>query len=112
MKTKIIKKVYLPVKGKENHYLKCECYYSLGGLNAFTYKNEERGYYLSVSPVEKDGIMESYVAFSGTKILLVKATRQSKQKEEAAAARFDAEYLDWSERLFPNVEVTATSVPA
>ena len=70
------------------NYLKIETYYSLGGYNVFTYKPETRGYYLSVSPVERgerNGItMESYTAFSGVKICVLEVTRKSKKAEETA----------------------------
>ena len=76
-------KKYIPCEEK-NTFLKCELYYSLGGYNYFTYKQEPRGYYLSVAPVEKSGIMESYVAFSGIKKLMVEVKRKSKKKESEA----------------------------
>lgn len=69
-------------------HLKIEVYYSLGGYNCFTHKTEARGYYLSVSPVERstrEGItFESYTAFSGVKICLLEVSRKSKKAEEKA----------------------------
>lgn len=79
-------KTYLKLKGnglKATH-LKIETYYSLGGINYFTYKNEERGYYLSVVPVERGNGMEGFVAFSGVKQLLYAVKRKSKKAEEEA----------------------------
>lgn len=77
----------LPTNGQATH-LKVEVYYSLGGYNVFTYRHEDRGYYLSVSPVnreEKDGYtMESFAAFSGTKILLYACKRKSDKSAGAA----------------------------
>lgn len=76
---------FLPVvkKGDVTH-LRVEVYYSLGGYNLFTYKQEPRGYYLSVSPVgrsERGGVvMESYRAFSGTKQLILPVNRQSPKR--------------------------------
>jgi len=73
-------KTYETINGT-NKSLKIQVYYNLGGINYFTYKNEARGYYLSVSPVEvsqSNGCtIESYTAFSGTKILLLETKRKS-----------------------------------
>ena len=83
-------KKYIPIEGAEDKFLKCELYYSLGGMNYFTYKYERRRYYLSVSPVVKkdmDGcMMESYEAFSGIKKCLVEVKRKSKTKEALAVS--------------------------
>lgn len=74
---------------KDNSHLKIEVYYSLGGMNYFTGTIERRGYYLSVSPVERSspesGFMsESYTAFSGNKILLLETKRKSDKAYEKA----------------------------
>ena len=73
---------------KENNFLKVELYYSLGGYNYFTYKEEPRGYYLSATPVEREEkygcVMESVVAFSGIKQCIVPCSRQSKKREAEA----------------------------
>lgn len=67
------------VQGTE---VKVNVYYSLGGMNYFNSKNEDRGYWISVSPIQierrNDGIVfESYRAFSGTKRLIIGASRKS-----------------------------------
>lgn len=81
-------KKYINVSGNGANALKVEVYYHLGGYNVFTYKEEPRGYYLSVSPVEHSNVggveMESYTAFSGVKELLVEVKRKSKKQEENA----------------------------
>lgn len=46
-------KKYLSVQGNDVNCLKIEVYYHLGGINYFTYKDEQRGYYLSISPINK-----------------------------------------------------------
>lgn len=89
-------KRYLKVKpnaGTTTH-LKVDMSYSLGGMNLFTYKNERRGYYLTVVPVERrscgDGVMmEGFVAFSGTKLLLKEVTRKSAKAEQEAERMVD-----------------------
>lgn len=69
-------------------FLKVEVYYSLGGINFATYQNEPRGYYLSVSPVERETIggyvYESYVALSGVKRLVKPVSRKGKKAEQEA----------------------------
>ena len=90
---------YIPIKETSNAtHLKVRTYYSLGGSNMLTYTAERRGYYLSVSPVRRfklDGgvEMESYVAFTGTKMLLKEVARKSK-KAEAEAEQIAAEKMD------------------
>lgn len=91
---KILKTEYIPTN-KEKHFLKCELYYDLGGMNYFSYKNEARGYYVSVSPVERStsesGISyESYTAFSGIKNLVAQCERQSKKNEQRAAELYES----------------------
>ncbi len=79
---------YIEVKenpAKVTH-LRIELYYSLGGMNYFTGRAENRGYYLSVTPVERrtnDGgyTSESCTAFSGIKQNVKEVTRKSKKAE-------------------------------
>lgn len=80
---------YIPLKQKHDvTHLRVEVYYSLGGYNNFTGKSEGRGYYLSVSPVgrsERCGVvMESYLAFTGRKLLILPVSRQSAKRFEEA----------------------------
>lgn len=81
-----ISKIYYPVKAnpKGTTDLKVELYYSLGGTNYFTYKQAARGYYLSVTPVTREGCMESYTAFTGYKRCVHPVKRRSKSAEIAA----------------------------
>ena len=57
--------------------LKVDVYYHKGGYNLFTYEHERRGIYFSISPVKREGIWESYTAFSGTKICVKELKRKS-----------------------------------
>lgn len=84
-----VKKEYIKAKGGEKNFLKCELYYSLGGMNYFSYKQEQRGYYVSVSPVERDGICESYIAFSGIKALVWPCARKGKGAEAKAMEMYE-----------------------
>ena len=102
-------KKYLKVKpndGRTTH-LKVEVYYSLGGMNPWTYKQEPRGYYLSVCPVERDVrpdgfTMESFTAFAGTKLLLKEVTRKSAKAEQESlriAAGQEREMINYERKL-------------
>lgn len=80
------------IKVKENKakttHLKIRLFYTLGGMNYGTYQIENRGYYLSVIPVEykehNGHFTECYTAFLGVKQLIKEVTRQSKKSEEEA----------------------------
>lgn len=79
---------YIPAKGHGVNNLKVDLYYSLGGMNYFTYKNEARGYYLSVTPVEVSEYhgckCESTTLMTGVKKLVKEVSRQSKRAAEEA----------------------------
>ena len=88
-------KKYLKLKenAQKATHLKVETRYSLGGMNYFTYENEERGYYLMVTPVERGNGMEGFIAFSGIKKLILPVKRQSKKAEDEAEKLYK-DYLD------------------
>lgn len=96
-------KKYIAVKENPRAtHLKIELYYNLGGYNYFTYKQENRGYYLSVSPVsrsDRGGVtMESYTAFTGIKQCIKTVARKSAKAEreaEAAAAQIENTLVSW-----------------
>lgn len=75
---------------REGFELKVEVYYSIGGYSYFTYKNEPRGYFLSVQPVsvgrnEKGEIInEVTTMFSGVKTLLFETKRKSESSMQEA----------------------------
>lgn len=73
---------------KDTTFIKVEVYYNKGGMNYFTYRNEPRGYYLSVSPVERQEVgncvTESFRAFSGVKRLVLEVKRKSDKAMETA----------------------------
>lgn len=82
---------YIKVKNNSKHitHLRVELFYDLGGTNFFTSEIEERGYYLSVTPVERHTNSQGYTterftAFTGTKMLLNSVARRSKKAENEA----------------------------
>lgn len=96
-------KKYLKLRtgaGKATH-LKVELNYQLGGTNMFTYKREPRGYYLSAVPVERmerEGgvMMEGFIAFTGTKVLVKEVSRKSAKAEreaEQGASEYEAKLI-------------------
>ena len=101
MASNMVYKKYLNLKsnGKNATHLKIELYYSLGGYNYFTYKQEGRGYYLSVVPVERANGFEGFMAFSGIKQLVKPVARKS----EKAAREAEKLAEGWEERLIAYV---------
>lgn len=81
------------------NFMKVTFDYSLGGLNVWTYKTEPRGYYVSFTPVERDGIMEGFVAFSGKKYLIKEVSRKSAKAEAEALKEAEGFIADKLERL-------------
>ena len=111
MKTNIVKKEYLPTN-KPNTFLKCELYYSLGGLNYFTYKTEPRGYYASVSPVTREDlgngcIMEGYASFTGIKRFLIECQRKGKGAEAKALEVYEQNKQELLQRFTEYLEGVA-----
>ena len=68
MSKRTISTKYRKTTGKEE--LKIESYYSLGGWNMFNESQEPRGYWLSISPVERKDHMESFILGRGRKKFL------------------------------------------
>lgn len=59
-----------------NKFIEVQVHYTKGGINYFTYAHEQRGYFLSISPITEDGQgFKSFTAFSGTKTLLLATAR-------------------------------------
>ena len=81
-----------PIPNLKATHLKVELYYSLGGLNVFTYKDEPRGYYLSVSPVARKGNWETFAAFTGLKQCILPVKRQTPKKAQEALSKMN-DYL-------------------
>ena len=74
--------------------IKLEVYYYKGGYNLFTYEPERRGIYFSITPVKRDGIWESYIAFSGTKICIKELNRKSDKALNEIAAKIEPIFED------------------
>lgn len=81
-------KKYVKTNIPDATHIKFEVVYCRGGMNMFTYKDEPRGIYLSLSPVElKDRgsyMSEIYTAFTGGKTLIKEMARKSDKAVEKA----------------------------
>lgn len=91
-------KKYQSINGNETKKLKIEVYYNKGGMNYWNGKVNERGYYLSVQPVElsnSGGVtIESFIMGSGVAKFLMPVKRQSEKAMQQAvelAKSFEAE---------------------
>ena len=84
-------------------FIEIEPYYHKGGLNVFTYKQEARGYYIRICPVEVKGNMVSFVAFSGTKVCILECSRKSAKAEREAVAMVNGECQELLVRLVKQI---------
>lgn len=73
----------------KNNKIVTEIYYSKGGMNYFTDRDEKRGYYFSIAPEERNDGFRTYTGFSGTKTCILEVTRKSKSAYEKAKAMLD-----------------------
>jgi len=76
----------LAVKDNANGLTHIHVYtrYSKGGVNMFTYKNEQRGYSLHVQPEKRERNAISSCPMDGVKTFLVECKRQCKSAEAKA----------------------------
>lgn len=84
-------------------FIEIELYYSKGGYNVFTYKNESRGYYVRICPVTVERNMVSFVAFSGTKLCVHECSRKSAKAEREAVAAANDEYRELVSHLVSKI---------
>lgn len=80
-------------KGKDINTVEATIYYKLGGHNMWSGRNEDRGYYFSITPCEiNHGIKTIRVGangYCGIKHLVVPCQRQSKRRYEEAKSAID-----------------------
>lgn len=84
-------------------FIEVELYYSKGGYNVFTYKNESRGYYVRICPITVERNMVSFIAFSGTKVCIHECSRKSAKAEREAIAAVNNEYRDLVSHLVSKI---------
>ena len=103
--TMIFPVINKPESDTKTTHIKCEVYYSKGGVNYFTYKNEARGYYMSVTPVERKNGFESFIAFTGCKTCILPVARQSKKQADIAKGKFLTMYKGFLATALPEYTI-------
>lgn len=87
--------------GPRVNVLEVDIHYEIGGMNYFTGRPSQRGYYFSITPYEGDGMFRSYRAFSGSKACVLPCKRQSRKRFEEACSMMgdliDAYLPSWLE---------------
>lgn len=84
-------KEYVPVSGSEQYTdIEVRLFYDKGGYSYWSNSEVQRGFYASVCPVKRAGMMTSFIAFSGVKTLVKPVGRYSdKAFDEAKEESFD-----------------------
>lgn len=100
------------IKVNDTQHIEVSVYYSKGGMNYWTYKNEPRGYYLSVTPVVRrigNGFVSTeYQCFSGTKVLLNEVSRKSKSAYNKALESYKGELGRLMEHVISKNKIEVT----
>ena len=84
-----LRKERFPISGTDDRFIECRLIYSLGGMNMFTYRNDPRGYWVSVTPVRVERNMVEECPMDGLKMFLLGVSRASKKAEADASAMMD-----------------------
>ncbi len=95
-------KQYFPITSDRDqtiNFMRVDFVYNKGGMNVWTYKREPRGYYLMFTPVQRDGIMEGFTAFTGKKYIITEVSRASAKAEREAKAEADQFIEDMLEHV-------------
>lgn len=75
-------KKYFAVKGSTKDFIKVSTGYEKGGTSVWNGNNYRRGYYVYVTPVQRENGLESFALFDGYKQLLKEVGRRGKKAEE------------------------------
>lgn len=98
MVSNTIVKYYIPIQSKDANYLKVELYYDIGGYNYFTCKETRRGYFLSITPVDRSDkggyFTESITLFRGVKQMILPVDRKSEKSAQTALGLYKKEVRD------------------
>ena len=86
-------------------HLEAEVYYRLGGMNYYSSQVEQRGYVISVSPVERSRNCISYVGWTGKKLCIIPAERKSKKKASEALKYFEEHIEEFMRNHFGEYEI-------
>ena len=86
--------------GKEHEYIEVSVYYEKGGRNMFTSRNEPRGFWLSVSKVQKEENWTKRFLFEGRKMFLLEVKRFSQKAMDEAVEIAEGKYREMVERVY------------
>lgn len=102
-----IKSIEHRIEGTETSFVKAELYYDLGGLNTWSYKEEPRGYWVSVRRIKREGNLISFDAYDGRRFLIKEVKRNSKKAAEEAVEVFNNTYMELIKRVYPDVKLSS-----
>lgn len=89
--------------GKEHEYIEVSVYYKKGGRNMFTSRNEPRGFWLSVSKVQKGENWTKRFLFEGRKMFLMEVKRFSQKAMDEAVEIAKGKYSEMVKNVY-NIE--------
>jgi len=91
-----------------------EVYYSKGGVNMWAGTQEPRGYWMSATPKEFDGVITTTTAFSGKRIFIKEVKKFSPKvlEELAAGAKKHEKYQYLIESVLGMNALKLKEVPA
>lgn len=104
METRIAKYYRLKTPDGKNNAIEVKVFYIKGGFNMWTYESEKRGWYFSITPVEKGNGMIGFTIFSGYKLLVQECARNCKSAMENAIAFMNDHKKEYFEMWFPQLE--------
>ena len=83
----------------ENTYIKVDVYYKKAGISYATFEPENRGYYVAIYPITREGCWEKTTCFSGYKKLIHQCSRNTQSERNKAMERADIEKKNIIERV-------------
>jgi hypothetical protein len=103
--------------GPTEHFLEVEVYYNAGGMNMFSGSSKARGYYMRSTPITRQitnhsngtkGVMQGFMLFSGSSILLEEAKRFSATSLDrlAGVARLHPRYSELKDAVIAKHNLT------
>ena len=96
-------------EGHDVNVVECSIYYSKGGMNYFTGRDEPRGSYFSIRPFYETDTYRQYHGFSGGKVLVLPCGRQSKNRYLEAKRMMDALVTTYLEGFCAERNITLLS---
>ena len=102
----------IPVKANQQGIsaLEVQAYYSLGGVNLYSYKSESRGYYIAVTPVKyinhgNQTLVERRIS-DGIKKCVIECKRQTAKNAQAIAQVKRSDYQDLIDHVLNKMQIS------